>query len=296
MSTKVKMQGTIKTVPLKELFPDRNQPRQDFDTVEMEKLKGSIEDRGIMTPITVEPKKDGSYLIVDGERRYKNATALKMKEVPVNILDRELDSFERNIIRFQLQETHRQWTVFEKAEALASIKRELGLSDRELSRALAISQPTTSRYLSLLQFPIGLRKRFVEAKMPFAHLESLTHMKNIMPQQLIKKYPEFLDLCIDKFDKGVVTHAKDWRMINHLIKGNKIQFVEKFFNELKYTAKNAYGDSGLKDENFGHSIASKARIMLRDLESAQTSDLELNDEALVVLTKLNANLLENYSL
>ena len=125
MSKKKVFAGDVKVVLITKLMPDPNQPRQDFDEAEMNKLKDSIMDKGIMTPITVEPLSNNKYLIVDGERRFRTAVALKMNEVPVNILPFKLNEFDRNIIRFQLQETHKQWTPFEKAEAMSYLKQNL---------------------------------------------------------------------------------------------------------------------------------------------------------------------------
>lgn len=287
---KVSMRGTYSDVPIEELIPDPEQPRQDFDEAEMEKLKDSVQDRGIMIPLTVEPKKEGKYLIIDGERRFKCALNLKIDKVPVNILAKSLNEFERNIIRFQLQETHKQWSPFEKAEAMANLKKYLDLSVVDLARALAVAPITCQRYLSLLTFPVGIRKAFIQARIPFSYLEILSYTNAIMPDVLVKRIPNYLDKVVKKYKKGYIKSHKDFVLVNRMIKAGQYKVVEKFFTNEKYTATNAYVDSGMELDRFSEAITSKAKILCKELDIADKNDLTLDEEAIFILAKLRKKL------
>lgn len=80
-------------VETEKLQPNPDQARRYFDPERFEKLKASIQDKGILTPLLVRPlPQEGRFEIVAGERRYRVATELGFTSVPV--VPRELDDSE----------------------------------------------------------------------------------------------------------------------------------------------------------------------------------------------------------
>ncbi len=71
-----------------EVFPNKNQPRTDFDDEALEALSESIKQHGVLQPLLVRPF-EGAYQIVAGERRWRAARLAGLEEVPVVI--KELD-------------------------------------------------------------------------------------------------------------------------------------------------------------------------------------------------------------
>ena len=72
-------------------FP-KNQPRRYFDEEQLQKLATSVKERGILQPLIVRRLENGSYELVAGERRYRAAKMVGLKEVPVVV--RELSDEE----------------------------------------------------------------------------------------------------------------------------------------------------------------------------------------------------------
>lgn len=60
-------------------------PREDFNPEDLNELKASIEEYGILEPLIVRPKGKKKYELVAGERRFRAAGELKLKTVPVVI-------------------------------------------------------------------------------------------------------------------------------------------------------------------------------------------------------------------
>ena len=58
----------VVSLPLSSIFPNPQQPRKFFDTVSLEELTASIEEFGVLQPISVR-KVRGGYELVAGERR-----------------------------------------------------------------------------------------------------------------------------------------------------------------------------------------------------------------------------------
>ncbi|MFN6498753.1 MAG: ParB/RepB/Spo0J family partition protein [Nostoc sp. DedQUE01] len=61
------------------------QPRRYFSNSAMESLVTSIREHGILQPLLVRPLESGNYELIAGERRYRAAQILGIREVPVLI-------------------------------------------------------------------------------------------------------------------------------------------------------------------------------------------------------------------
>ncbi len=74
------------SVAISKISPDPGQPRKTFNDESLEELALSIKEHGIIQPLIV--KKDGNnYLIIAGERRYRAAEKIGLKELPVIVRD-----------------------------------------------------------------------------------------------------------------------------------------------------------------------------------------------------------------
>lgn len=74
-----------KTLRLTEIFPNKEQPRTDFDDEALATLAESIKQHGVLQPLIVRPMESGNYQIVAGERRWRASRMAGLKEVPVFI-------------------------------------------------------------------------------------------------------------------------------------------------------------------------------------------------------------------
>ena len=73
-------------LPVREIEPDPDQPRKNFDEDAMAALAESIGENGLLQPIAVRAKKTGpGYVIIAGERRWRAARMAGLDEVPVLI-------------------------------------------------------------------------------------------------------------------------------------------------------------------------------------------------------------------
>ena len=85
--------GGLSTLPVREIEPDPDQPRKNFDEESLSALAQSITENGLLQPIAVRPKKAGpGYTIIAGERRWRAARIAGLDEVPVivkNVTDEQ---------------------------------------------------------------------------------------------------------------------------------------------------------------------------------------------------------------
>ena len=77
------------TVAIDQIQLPRKQPRRYFDPAKQAQLVKSIKEHGVLEPLLVRPIGNGQYELVAGERRYRAAQAVGLKNVPVVV--REFD-------------------------------------------------------------------------------------------------------------------------------------------------------------------------------------------------------------
>ncbi|MEC4816931.1 MAG: ParB/RepB/Spo0J family partition protein [Scytonema sp. PMC 1069.18] len=71
------------TVDISSIQLPPSQPRRYFDPEKLQQLTESIRTHGILEPLLVRPISDKSYELVAGERRYRAAKEIGLREIPV---------------------------------------------------------------------------------------------------------------------------------------------------------------------------------------------------------------------
>ena len=135
-------------VPIDELDPNPNQPRQVMG--DLSELMASIAEKGIIEPIIVR-QRGRRFQIVAGERRYQAAVQVGLREVPIVI--REVDDDE--IIEIALIENiqRKDLTAFEESEALHALATRCGYTHEDLAKRLGKSRTSITESLSLNNMP-----------------------------------------------------------------------------------------------------------------------------------------------
>ena len=143
-------------IPLKNIIPNKNQPRKAFDEHAMEDLINSIKENGILQPITVRAIKKGQYEIIAGERRFRAATALNLESIPAYILSVNTDV---EMMEFAIIENVQREGLnpVEEAEGYAILSGKHGLSQEEISKKVGKSRSEIANTLRLMKLPPAIR-------------------------------------------------------------------------------------------------------------------------------------------
>ncbi len=80
-----KKKKSAETIPTNSINPLPNQPRRYFDADQLEALANSISEQGLLQPLLVMLRPDGSYYLIAGERRLRAAKMAGLEEVPVYV-------------------------------------------------------------------------------------------------------------------------------------------------------------------------------------------------------------------
>jgi ParB family chromosome partitioning protein len=141
-------------IRLDRIVADPNQPRGEFDADALERLAGSLRQRGQLQPIRVRwDEANQQYVIVIGERRWRAAKLAGMESmacivVPGTATPEEIleDQLVENCLREDLK-------PIEQARAYQSLMHRLGLSQRALAEKLDVRLGQIMQSLNLLELP-----------------------------------------------------------------------------------------------------------------------------------------------
>jgi ParB/RepB/Spo0J family partition protein len=112
-------------------------PRIHFPQEDLEKLSESISERGILVPLSVyrKPGVKDRFVLVDGERRWRCATRLGLKEVPAIVIPKPND-IDNLLTMFHIHLVREPWDSMPTVAALHKVIERTGTKDPEKLREL----------------------------------------------------------------------------------------------------------------------------------------------------------------
>ena len=198
--------GRILYLPTEQLRPNPSQPRKIFDSDGLQELAASIQNYGILQPLTVR-RRNGEYELVAGERRLRAAKLAGLTEVPCILLtvDEQLSSMVALVENLQ----RRDLDYIEEAEGLARLMRQYGLNQEQAAAKVGKSQSAVATKLRLLRHSPavlaalrdnGLSERHARAllRLP-TEQERMAALAVIVKQQMnVAKAEEYIEALLTK--------------------------------------------------------------------------------------------------
>ena len=136
-----------KQVSVNLLQPNSDQPRKNFDPDALHELAQSIKEHGIIQPlITVE--RDGKYVIIAGERRYRAGKLAGLKTMPVIVKDYTEQEMREVALIENLQ--REDLNPIETAVAMKQLIDIYGFTQDEVADKIGKSRPSVTNTLRLL--------------------------------------------------------------------------------------------------------------------------------------------------
>ena len=169
-------------LPVADIRPNPNQPRQHFDPEALEELVHSLKTVGLLQPIVVRPV-DAGYEIVAGERRWRAAGDAGWTTVPA--LVRQTD--DADLLRDALLENlHRvQLNPLEEAAAYQQLLSDFGVTQEELADRLGRSRPHLTNTLRLLKLPPAVQRRVAAGVLSAGHARALLALETTEQMDLL---------------------------------------------------------------------------------------------------------------
>ena len=143
--------GRVMDISIDEISPNPWQPRRDFDEESLNALATSIRENGLIQPVVVRKKKDGTYELAAGERRWRAAKMAGLTVIPA--ISKEYD--DRSMAEMALVENlqRKDLNPVDEGMAYRKLMDEYGLTQENISQKVGKSRPYVANMVRLLDLP-----------------------------------------------------------------------------------------------------------------------------------------------
>lgn len=143
--------GRVMDISIDEISPNPWQPRRDFDEESLNVLASSIRENGLIQPVVVRKKKDGTYELAAGERRWRAAKMAGLTVIPA--ISKEYD--DRSMAEMALVENlqRKDLNPVDEGMAYRKLMDEYGLTQENISKKVGKSRPYVANMVRLLDLP-----------------------------------------------------------------------------------------------------------------------------------------------
>ena len=171
----------LKKISVTLLQPGRYQPRRQINQDALEELASSIRAQGIIQPIVVRPI-GRHYEIIAGERRWRAAQLVGLKEVPAVI--RSIS--EEAVIAVSLIENiqRQDLNVIEEAFALQRLLDEFAMTHEAVAEAVGKSRTSVTNVLRLLKLNSDVRALVEGGQLDMGHARALLSLEGFRQSEI----------------------------------------------------------------------------------------------------------------
>lgn len=181
-------------VDLDLLRPNEEQPRTDMNDARLDDLARSISVSGVIQPILVRPRSEGTFEIVAGERRWRAAQRAGLMRVPVIVKDVPVDkrleiALVENIQRENLN-------PIEEARAYRRLADQFQRTQEEIAHAVGKDRATVANYQRLLTLPTEIQADVATGGLSMGHARALIGLPDPATQRRVARDVRARDLSV----------------------------------------------------------------------------------------------------
>lgn len=162
-------------ISLNKIKSNIDQPRKSFDNEKIAELAESIKNHGIIQPLILK-ENDGGYIIVAGERRWRAAKMVGLKEVPAIVMDLT----EKQVLEISLIENIQRQDLNPIEEALAYKKllSDFDLTQEELSKRIGKSRTAITNTIRLINLDSRVQQYVIDGIISEGHGRALLSLED----------------------------------------------------------------------------------------------------------------------
>ncbi|MCX5858609.1 MAG: ParB/RepB/Spo0J family partition protein [Proteobacteria bacterium] len=174
----------ILSLSLDEILPSPWQPRRTIDPEKISELAKSIQESGLLQPITVRRTPAG-FELVAGERRWR--ASREAGQTHVDAIVREVTDAEALMLSLIENIQRDDLNPIEEAQGYARIAEEFNLSQEEIAQKMGKDRATVANFLRLLKLPEEVRKEIQKGTLSAGHGRSLLALEGAPAQREIAR-------------------------------------------------------------------------------------------------------------
>lgn len=283
-------------------------PRLIFRENEMNQLLESIKKEGILVPITVY-KERKKYVLIDGERRWKCALKLNLRQMPA-IIQPKPSKLQNLLTMFNIHNVRVEWDLLPMAFKLNEIKTILDKEAkpskaRDLSAITGVSISTVNRAFSLLDMPHKYQEMLMKEGEKPREEQKITadlFVEIFKSRRVVERYApdvfkkvsrsQYVESLLNKYRRGVVKNVVHYREISKIARVERTGFereeiepiITRLIKEEDYAISQAYQDSVKAAYEF-RDLTTKTQSLL-DILSTYKSSRNIPNDLKAALIKL----------
>jgi ParB family chromosome partitioning protein len=170
-------------LPIDAISSNPRQPRVVFDEDALAELVHSVREVGLLQPVVVRARGDGSYELIMGERRWRAARDAGLDAIPAIVRETNDDAMLRNAL---LENLHRaDLNPLEEAAAYQQLLDDFGCTHDELAQRIGRSRPQISNTLRLLKLSAPVQRRIAAGVLSAGHARTLLGVEDPDRQDLL---------------------------------------------------------------------------------------------------------------
>ena len=170
-------------VPLSKIVPNPYQPRKEFESEALSELADSIRQYGVLQPLLVAPGKDGTYILIAGERRLRASIMAGLGTVPVIVSEYTTQQIAEIALIENLQ--RKDLHYLEEAEGYEKLVNTFHLTQESMAIRVGKRQSTIANKLRLLRLPVSVRNKLHDNKLTERHARVLLKLENEETQKAV---------------------------------------------------------------------------------------------------------------
>lgn len=206
----------VQRIRLEAIVPNRYQPRHLFPEDELAELTASIRESGVLQPIVVRRKGDGSYELIAGERRWRASKEAGLDTIPViikNCTDQEslLLALVENLQREDLN-------PMETARAYSRMMNEFSLTQDAIAAKVGRDRSSVANIVRLTQLHPEIQQLVEVGSLSAGHAKVILGLPSPEDQLRVGKMVASTALSVRETEKlvnrsleGKKRHAKPSR-------------------------------------------------------------------------------------
>ena len=203
LNTNNKNKNSTNKIDISKIYPNKKQPRKNFEEREIIELSESIKNQGLIQPIVVREVPGNMYEIIAGERRWRACQLAGLHSVSCVVMSVD----DKSVYEIALIENiqRENLNVIEEAKAYKNLIESNGIKNEELSKQIGKSSSHISNLIRILDLDEQIQQMIIDGKISMGHARALIGVPNA-----IEKAKEIFEknLSVRDVEKSTSKHKQ----------------------------------------------------------------------------------------
>ncbi|MFT5142125.1 MAG: ParB family chromosome partitioning protein [Rhodothermales bacterium] len=173
--------GSISEIKIDLIAANPYQPRTEFDEESLNELSQSITQLGIIQPVTVRSRPDGTFELISGERRLRASRMAGLDAIPAFVREADTEAMLEMALVENVQ--REELNPIEVALGYQRLLEECSLTQEEVATKVGKGRATITNLLRLLKLPAAVQASLRDGAISVGHARALIPISDEAIQQ-----------------------------------------------------------------------------------------------------------------